>query len=152
VVGFYGEYIHSVDDKGRVIMPSKIRYSLGERFHMTKGLNKSICVYTEQKYQEIADDLNRLPFLDPSVTILQRFLTSTETTVDSQGRVAIPAKLREYAGIKEQEEVAIVGAGSRVEIWNKKVWDRLNEDLDDDKIIQAAQAVGFALQATKNDG
>jgi len=150
-LGFFGEYIHSVDDKGRVIMPNKIRCSLGERFHMTKGLNRSIFVYTEQKYQEIAEELDRKPILDPSVALLQRFLTSTETSVDSQGRVAIPIKLREWAGIKEQEEVAIVGAGSRVEIWNKKVWDRLNEDLDDDRINAAAQAVGFALQNGRND-
>lgn len=142
---FQGEFDHSVDDKGRVIIPTKFRSSLGERFYMTKGLDGCIFVYTEAAYKDLSDTLDRQRQLDPHTMRLQRFFTSTESSVDGQGRVAIPMKLREYAGIGEQGDVVIIGTGGRIEIWSRPVWDKYNaEDLTAASIADSARELGIA--------
>ena len=141
---FQGEFDHSVDDKGRVIIPTKFRSSLGLRFYMTKGLGGCIFVYTESGYQDLSDTLSRQRQLDEHSMRLQRFFTSTELSVDAQGRVAIPAKLREYAKIGEQGDVVIVGTGSRIEIWSSESWELYNENLTAEMITESARELGIA--------
>ena len=141
---FQGEFDQSVDDKGRVIIPAKIRSSLGERFYMTKGLGNCIFVYTENAYKDLSDTLQSQRQLDEHAMRLQRFFTATEAQVDGQGRVTIPAKLREWAKVSEQEDVVIVGTGIRIEIWSRPVWDRYNDDLTDAMITESAREVGIA--------
>jgi MraZ protein len=143
-VVFQGEFDHSVDDKGRVIIPNKIRSTLGDRFYMTKGFNNCLFVYTEAGYRQLSETLNAQRQLDTHTMRLQRFFTGTELSVDTQGRVAIPSKLREWAKIKEQGDVVIIGAGSRIEIWAKEGWDQYNEDLTDEMITESAREVGIA--------
>jgi MraZ protein len=144
MVVFQGEFDHSVDDKGRVIIPTRFRTSLGERFYMTKGLGGCIFVYTETAYQQLSDTLQKQRVLDDHALRLQRFFTSTEASVDAQGRVAIPAKLREWAKIEEQGDVVIVGTGSRIEIWGHAAWDRYNSELTDAMITESAREIGIA--------
>ena len=141
---FQGEFDHSVDDKGRVIIPTRFRSSLGERFYMTKGVGGCIFVYTEAAYKELSDTLSRQRQLDEHTMRLQRFFTSTEASVDGQGRVAIPSKLRDWAKIPEQGDVVIVGTGSRIEIWSQEGWARYNDDLTDAMISESAREVGIA--------
>ena len=141
---FQGEFDHSVDDKGRVIIPTRFRSSLGERFYMTKGIGNCIFVYTEAAYKDLSDTLQSQRQLDEHTMRLQRFFTSTEASVDGQGRVAIPVKLREWAKIGEQGDVVIVGTGSRIEIWSRTGWDRYNDDLTDAMITESAREVGIA--------
>ena len=141
---FQGEFDHSVDDKGRVIIPTRFRSSLGERFYMTKGIGNCIFVYTEAAYKDLSDTLQSQRQLDEHTMRLQRFFTSTEASVDGQGRVAIPVKLREWAKIGEQGDVVIVGTGSRIEIWSRTGWDRYNEELTDAMITESAREVGIA--------
>ena len=141
---FQGESDHSVDDKGRVIIPTRFRSSLGERFYMTKGIGNCIFVYTEPAYKDLSETLQRRNTINAHTLRLQRFFTSTESSVDSQGRVAIPAKLREWAKIGEQGEVVIVGTGPKVEIWSREGWDRYNDELTDDMIMESAREVGIA--------
>lgn len=141
---FQGEFDHSVDDKGRVIIPTRFRSSLGERFFMTKGVGRCIFVYTDSSYKDLSETLSRQRQLDEHTMRLQRFFTATEASVDSQGRVAIPGKLREWAHIAEQGEVVIVGAGSRIEIWSGAAWDAYNADLTDAMISESAREVGIA--------
>jgi MraZ protein len=143
-VVFQGEFDHSVDDKGRVIIPNRFRSSLGERFYMTKGVGGCIFVYTEAAYKELSETLAKQRQLDEHTMRLQRFFTSTETGVDGQGRVAIPSKLREWAKIPEQGDVVIVGTGSRIEIWSQKAWSAYNDDLTDAMISESAREVGIA--------
>ena len=131
---FQGEFDHSVDDKGRVIIPAKFRSSLGERFYMTKGFDKCISVYTDGAYKDLSEALAKQPPLDEHSIRLQRF----------QGRVAIPSKLRDWAKIGEQGDVVIVGTGSRIEIWSQAVWNRYNDDLTDAMITESAREVGIA--------
>ncbi|MCW3062247.1 MAG: division/cell wall cluster transcriptional repressor MraZ [Capsulimonas sp.] len=141
---FQGEFDHSVDDKGRVIIPTRFRSSLGERFYMTKGVGGCIFVYTEAAYKQLSDTLNKQRQLDEHTIRLQRFFTSTESSVDGQGRVAIPSKLRDWAKIGEQGDVVIVGASARIEIWARIAWDKYNEDLTDEMISFSAREVGIA--------
>lgn len=141
---FQGEFDHSVDDKGRVIIPTRFRSSLGERFYMTKGLDGCIFVYTEAAYKDLSETLSRQRQLDEHTMRLQRFFTSTEASVDGQGRVAIPSKLREYAKIGAEGDVVIVGTGSRLEIWSADSWARYNGDLTAEMITESARELGIA--------
>lgn len=141
---FQGEFDHSVDDKGRVIIPNRFRASLGVRFYMTKGVGGCIFIYTEAGYNILSEKLAEQRQLDEHTMRLQRFFTSTEASVDGQGRVAIPSKLREWAKIPEQGDVVIVGTGSRIEIWSQQAWERYNNELTDAMISEAAREVGIA--------
>ncbi len=141
---FQGEFDHSVDEKGRVIIPTKFRSSLGERFYMTKGLGGCVFVYTESAYKDLSETLSRQRQLDEHTMRLQRFFTSSELSADAQGRVAIPAKLREYAKIGLLDEVVIVGTGSRIEIWSSQSWDVYNDHLTAEMITESARELGIA--------
>ncbi len=144
MVVFQGEFDHSVDEKGRVIIPTRFRSSLGERFYMTKGLDRCIFIYTEAAYKDLSETLSRQPPLDPFTLNLQRFFTSTEASVDGQGRVAIPPKLRKHAKIDEQGDVVIIGTGSRIEIWAAAAWEQYNDTLTTEVISASAREVGIA--------
>lgn len=142
---FQGEFDHSVDDKGRVIIPNRFRASLGVRFYMTKGLGGCIFIYTESDYNTLSERLSdERRQLDAHIMRLQRFFTATEASVDGQGRVAIPSKLREWAKIPEQGDVVIIGATSRIEIWSRDSWDRYSEEMTDEMITESAREVWVA--------
>ncbi|MDX1933580.1 MAG: division/cell wall cluster transcriptional repressor MraZ [Capsulimonadales bacterium] len=140
---FRGAHYHSVDDKGRVIIPLRFRNELGNTFIITKGLDKCLFVFREDDFVEMEKKLQAQPALDRHTILLQRWLSAEalETQVDNQGRVAIPGNLREFAGIVE--EVVIVGAGSRIEIWSRAGWDAFNASLSDELIARSAAEVGL---------
>lgn len=140
---FRGAHYHTVDDKGRVIIPLRFRTELGNQFVITKGLDRCLFVYREDDFSEMEKKLQAQPALDRHTIRLQRWFSAEalETSVDNQGRVAIPSNLREFAGI--DEETAIVGAGSRIEIWSRAGWDAFNASLTDDDISQSALEVGL---------
>lgn len=140
---FRGEHYHSVDDKGRVIIPLRFRNELGTTFVITKGIGKCLFVFREKDFIALEEKLLAQPSLDQHTLRLKRFFSagSLETQVDSQGRVAIPSNLRDFASI--QEEVAIVGATDKIEIWSKARWDELNEEVTDEEIQLSAQEVGL---------
>lgn len=140
---FRGAHYHSVDDKGRVIIPLRFRNELGTTFIITKGLDRCLFVYREDDFEEMEKKLQAQPALDRHTIRLQRWFSAeaVESQVDNQGRVAIPSNLRDFAGI--QEEVAIVGAGSRIEIWSRAGWDAFNASLTDDDITVSAAEVGL---------
>lgn len=140
---FRGAHYHSVDEKGRVIIPLRFRTELGNTFVITKGMDHCLFVFREDDFSEMEKKLQAQPALDRHTIRLQRWFSAEalETQVDNQGRVAIPSNLREFAGI--EEDVAIVGAGSRIEIWSRKGWDAFNASLTDDDIAQSAAEVGL---------
>jgi len=125
---FLGEYQHSVDAKGRVIMPAKFRDGLGQRFIVTKGLDKCLLVYTEDDWEALHEKVTQLPMTDESVRRFVRFLFggAAECECDAQGRVNIPQNLRDHAGI-EKEGVSI-GVSNRIEMWSREGWDSYNSD------------------------
>lgn len=138
---FRGGFAHSLDPKGRVIIPQKLRNLLGDDFVITKGLDRCLWVFTNDEFRKLDDRLKAQPMLDPNAVRLQRFFSgeAAEGNTDPQGRVAIPANLREYASI--DKDVMIIGAGNRIEIWSKPKWDEV-KDVGDDQIRESARQIG----------
>lgn len=118
-----GEYRHNIDEKGRVIIPSKIRVEMGEKIVITRGLDGCLFGYNEKNWNEIMDKLNSLPFTKRDARNFTRFLTSGAITLefDKQGRINIPDFLSNYANLSR--EVVIIGVVNRIEIWSKENWD-----------------------------
>lgn len=120
---FIGEYLHSVDEKGRIAIPYRFRKLLKEGAVVAKGLvDKCLCVYPKQEWEKLSAKLTALPFSDPKARAFSRLMFSgaVEVGFDRQGRILLPAYLREYASLKGQSVVA--GVYSRIEIWDEKAW------------------------------
>lgn len=125
---FIGEYQHSLDSKGRIIIPSKFREDLGPEFIMTKGLDNCLFVYPESEWKILEEKLKSLPLTNRDARAFVRFFFAgaTECELDKQGRILIPANLRAHS--KLEKEAVIIGVSTRVEIWSKSEWDIYNED------------------------
>lgn len=142
---FYGEYQHSLDPKGRVIIPSKFREGLGEKFIVTKGLDNCLFAYSLEEWTSLENKLKALPFTDKDVRAFIRFFFSgaTECEIDKQGRILIPNNLREYATL--EKDIFIIGVSSRVEIWNKDNWEKYSSDdnISADNIAEKMALLGI---------
>ncbi|WP_129596453.1 division/cell wall cluster transcriptional repressor MraZ [Anaerophilus nitritogenes] len=142
---FIGEYFHTIDTKGRVIIPSKFRDELGEKFIMTKGLDHCLFVYAPNEWREIEKKLKSLPLTNKDARAFVRFFFSgaTECELDKQGRITIAPNLRSHA--KVEKEVIIIGVSTRVEIWSKEEWEIYNEiaDLSYDDIAEKMVELGI---------
>lgn len=125
---FLSEYQHSIDTKGRLIVPSKFRDGLGEKFVVTKGLDKCLFAYPKEEWIVFEEKLKQLPITNAGARKFVRFFFSSavECELDNQGRINIPPNLREYAGLKK--EVISIGVNNRVEIWNKDSWNEYNDE------------------------
>ena len=142
---FMGEYNHSVDAKGRMIVPSKFREQLGNEFVVTKGLDGCLFAYSHEEWQRIEDSLREKPLTSKDARKFMRFFFAgaANCELDKQGRILLPANLREYAGI--DKEVVSVGVFSRVEIWSKDKWENMNSDADMDEITSAMEGLGLTI-------
>ncbi len=120
---FMGEYQHSVDTKGRLIVPARLREGLGDRFIATKGLETCLFVFPPKEWEAFGEKLRSLPLASGAARAFTRlfFSGATECEVDPQGRILLPANLRQYADI--DRDVVVVGVSSRVEIWSKPKWE-----------------------------
>jgi len=129
---FMGEYAHTIDTKGRLIIPAKFRDGLGDKFVITKGLDNCLFVYPMDEWNQIEKKLRSLPFTKSDARAFARFFFSgaCECEVDRQGRTLIPANLRKYA--KLDKEVVVIGVSSRVEIWSKEVWEEYSRGTAED--------------------
>ncbi|HAN44009.1 MAG TPA: division/cell wall cluster transcriptional repressor MraZ [Ruminococcaceae bacterium] len=136
-----GEYLHSLDTKGRVNFPAKLREALGERFIITKGLDNCLFVYSYDEWKILEDKIRTLPM--SKSRNLQRFLFSgaVEVEPDKQGRIVLPQNLREYASLTK--DIMIIGASVRAEIWDKEKWERGCGELTSDMIAEAMDELGF---------
>lgn len=120
---FLGEYRHTLDDKGRLTLPAKFRDKLASGIVVTRGLDRCLFVFTGEVWQRVTDRLNeRLSFTKKSARDLSRFFFSGAADIipDRQGRILIPPFLREYADL--QDDVIIIGANTRLELWNPERW------------------------------
>ena len=142
-----GEYEHSLDVKGRLIMPAKLREDIGEKFIITKGLDGCLFVFSENEWLNFEAKLKALPLSDKNARNFVRFFLSgaTECEIDKQGRILIPANLREFA--KLEKDAVLVGVSNRIEIWNRDKWEEINDvDVDDmDDIAQHMEDIGISL-------
>lgn len=140
-----GEYNHSLDAKGRVSVPSKLRLDLGESFIVTKGLDNCLFAYSKDEWATFEAKLKALPLTNTNARNFVRFFFSgaTECEIDKQGRINIPQNLRDYASVTK--DVTIVGVGTRVEIWDREKWNSYNseENLNVDEIASQMSDLGI---------
>jgi len=142
---FMGEYNHTIDAKGRLIVPSKFREQLGNEFVITKGLDGCLFVYSNEEWENVQQSFREKSVASKDARKFMRFFFAGAATceVDKQGRILIPNNLREYAGI--EKDVVSVGVLSRVEIWSKDKWLE-NSDYDDmDEIAENMAELGFGI-------
>lgn len=141
---FIGEYYHSLDSKGRLIIPGKLREELGEEFVITKGLDNCLFVYPMEEWEVLEKKLKDLPMTNRSARAFVRFFFSGATIVstDKQGRVLLPQSLRAYGNL--EKDAVIIGVATRVEIWNTDTWNSYNEeDLSYDSIAEGMSELGI---------
>ena len=140
-----GEYEHSLDAKGRLIMPAKLREDMGEKFILTTGLDGCLFGFSMSEWEKFEDKLKSLPITNKNARNFVRFFLSgaTECELDKQGRFLIAGKLRDVA--KLDKDVTIIGAGTRIEIWDKAKWEEHNseENLSIEEIEQNMEDLGI---------
>lgn len=120
---FMGEYQHTIDDKGRMIVPAKFRDKLGASFVATRGLDNCLFIYPQSEWSILEQKLKALPLMKSDARAFTRFFFSgaTECELDKQGRINIPQHLREYA--KLEKDCMVLGVSNRVEVWSKTTWE-----------------------------
>ncbi len=142
---FMGEFSHSIDMKGRLIIPSRFREELGENFVLTRGLDGCLSIYSQESWKEFEQKLARLPLASKEARTFTRFFVSGATVceLDKQGRILVPATLREYAGL--EKDVILAGNLDRIEIWSKAKWTDNNDYRDMDAIAAGLQDIGALI-------
>ncbi len=140
-----GEYHHNIDDKGRLTIPSKFRFDLGDRFVITRGIEKCLFAYSEEDFNRIVKELQTIPFTKKDARNFMRFFLSGATVVefDKQGRINISTPLISYANI--QKECVVIGTGDRLEIWSLEDW---NEFMNSTKDSMSDIAEGLFNEST----
>lgn len=142
--GFYGEFNHSVDPKGRLIMPVQYREILGDTFRVSRGLDHCLYVYTSAEWDKLEQKLDAVPDIsNGDARRLKRFFLSGSTVceLDKQGRFLLPANLRAFAGL--DKDVVLAGTGSRIEIWDQEAWDRINDFDDLEELAASMEKYGL---------
>ena len=120
---FIGEYHHTIDEKGRIIIPAKFREELGTKFIVTRGIENCLFIYSMENWAKITDKLSSLPFTHKDARTFKRFFMSgaTEVEFDKQGRINIATPLIHYANLNK--DCVVIGTGDRLEIWSQESWD-----------------------------
>ena len=136
-----GQFYHSIDDKGRLFIPAKIREDLEFTFIITKGLDGCLYGYSLSEWRILEEKIRSLP--SAKSRDIQRFLfaSAISVTADKQGRVVIPSALREFAGL--EKDVAVLGVGSRIEIWDKAKWEAVCNGITADQVADTMNELGF---------
>ena len=142
---FMSEYNHTLDTKGRLIIPAKFREVLGEEFVISKGMDGCLFVYANDDWNAFEQKLTSLPLINKEARQFARFFLAGAATVevDKQGRILLPAALREFAGL--EKDVVLVGVGSRVEIWSKERYLENNDFDDMDEIAEHMAELGIGI-------
>ena len=140
-----GEYEHSLDVKGRLILPAKIREDMGDKFIVTKGLDGCLFGFSQKEWTNFEEKLKTLPLTNKNARDFVRFFLSgaTECEIDKQGRFLITSNLREYATL--EKDAIIIGVGTRIEIWNREKWKSYNSDenISADEIAENMTMLGI---------
>ena len=144
---FMSQYNHTIDAKGRVIIPAKFREKLGDSFVVTKGLDGCLYGYAQEEWRSFEEKLGTLPITNKDSRQFTRFFLAgaAECELDKQGRILIPSVLREFAGL--EKDVVLVGVASKIEIWSKERWDEANGQYEDnmDDIAKNLESLGFSI-------
>lgn len=140
-----GEYHHNIDNKGRLIVPSKFRDDLGEMFIITRGLDQCLFGYPLSEWKIIEEKLKALPLTKKDARSFTRFFFSgaTESEIDKQGRINLPTPLLQYA--KLEKECVILGVSNRIEIWSKQIWEDYFTESEQSFAEVAENMIGFDI-------
>ncbi len=142
---FLGEHQHTIDPKGRIVLPSRFRDELAKGCYITKGQDRCLFVFTPKQWEQEVERIRSLPRTDRRLRNYSRvfFAGAIDQKLDKQGRIQIPASLRDYAGL--EKEVCVVGVGERVEIWNAGTWQDVttNADAEYSDIEEALSELGI---------
>jgi MraZ protein len=140
-----GEYEHTIDTKGRIIMPSKLKEDIGEKFVITQGLDGCLFVYSQNEWKNFEEKLRTFPLTNKDARALIRFFLAgaMECEIDKQGRFLIPSNLREFAGL--EKEVVVIGVLNKIEIWSKDKWLKYSEEENNsaDEIAEKMSNLGI---------
>lgn len=128
-----GTYSHTVDAKGRMFMPAKLREDLGEKFIVTQGVDKCLFVYSLSEWEKFSEKIRELPITNKGARSFARmfFANACECEPDKQGRILLPQRLREFIGL--DKDAVITGVNARAEIWAKEVWDGYSDQSEDEE-------------------
>ena len=141
---FMGEYNHTIDAKGRLIIPSKFREQLGEAFVITNGNDGCLSIYSKEDWDSVLEKLKALPGNRDKREIIRKVVAqANEVELDKQGRILIPQSLRESAGL--EKDVVLAGVLGRVEIWDKTRWHDTSDYDDVDDIAEHMSEFGFMI-------
>lgn len=142
---FMGEYNHTIDAKGRLIIPSKFREALGDEFVVTKGMDGCLFVFDNSEWDTFAQKLRSLPMIDKDVRQFTRFFLAgaASVEVDKQGRILLPSVLREFADITK--DAVLIGVGSRIEIWSRERWEGTVTYQDMEEISKHMITLGIGI-------
>lgn len=140
-----GTYVHSVDEKGRLAVPAKLRVELGDPFYITCLNSECIYAYSEEEWEKFADKLNAIPQTDPKAQRYVRMIFSSacKCEPDKQGRVLLPQLLREKVGI--DKEIVMIGASYRAEIWAKDKWQAFLDAASEDDAEGLAGLASYGI-------
>lgn len=141
---FMGQYEHSIDTKGRVIIPAKYREELGENFVVTRGLDGCLFLYPQTEWQNFVEKLQGLPSNQNTRKMQRQFLSKAmEVVLDKQGRILVPSLLREIAAL--DKEVVFVGMMNRVEVWDKERLKQQEMQEDDEALEETMDELDISL-------
>ena len=139
---FAGKYNHTLDTKGRIIVPAKFKKNLDETFVVCPGVDKCLYIYPNERWEAFVNELDNLPGTAEIRQLQRQFLANAEECeLDKQGRIVIPADLRKIAGL--QKEVVFVGVGHKIEIWSKDNYEAANTDVSIDKLVEGLTEYGI---------
>lgn len=142
---FRGEYSHTIDAKGRLIIPSKFREILGENFVVTRGFDGCLFVFAEDGWEDFESKIQALPLDNKDARLLSRFFIAgaADVELDKQGRINIPSTLIQHAAI--EKDAIIAGVGGRIEIWSKERWEMSTTFDDIDDIASKMSQYGLSI-------
>ncbi|MDN6640250.1 MAG: division/cell wall cluster transcriptional repressor MraZ [Tetragenococcus sp.] len=140
-----GEFQHSIDTKGRLIVPSKLREQLGEKFVVTRGLDGCLFGYPLSEWEKLEKKLDQMPLAKKDARSFVRFFYSaaTECEIDKQGRINIPTTLRKHAHL--EKSCVIIGVSTRIEIWDEQRWNDFSEETEENFDDIAETMIDFGL-------
>lgn len=136
-----GTYEHSIDAKGRLFIPAKLREELGVTFYLAMGVDECLAIYPQETWNRFTEKFASLP-MSQSAAMRPLFANASKCELDSQGRIVIPQKLRKYAGL--EKDAVIIGINDRAEIWSAETWNaREEEEMTPEKMKACLAALGF---------
>ena len=142
---FMGEYNHTIDAKGRLIVPAKFREALGDEFVVTKGLDGCLFIYSKEEWANIEEKFRNTPLTTKDARKFSRFFFAGAATceLDRQGRILIPPVLREFAGLKR--DVVLAGVFNKIEIWSKERWQQESQYDDMEEVAEHMADLGLGI-------